>query len=302
MTELRPKTFDGIIGQDDVKSCLRIAIGSARQRNDVLGHSLFLGPPGTGKTTLALATTHELGAKIYLANGGNIKNVKDVLPYLSRLQRGDVLFIDEVHRVHTRVQESLFTVMEDFRLDMSKGALSLNFEPFTLIGATTEAGMLLRPFYDRFLHHFTLEDYSVDEICKILVANCKKINTTAEDSAVHAMAMRARFTPRIANSILQFCRDYAIVKSGPQHTLSPMPHIHDSVVREAMDLKKIDELGLDSSDRRYIMVLERAGKPMGLNTLVGITGLSRETIEHQIEPYLLKLGIIEKTNKGRQLI
>lgn len=302
MTELRPKTFDEIIGQDNVKTCLKIAIASARQRRDVLGHSLFLGPPGTGKTTLALATSHELGAKIYLANGGNIKNIKDVLPYLSRLQRGDILFIDEIHRVHTRVQESLFTVMEDFRLDMSKGALSLSFEPFTILGATTEAGMLLRPFYDRFLHHFTLEDYSIDEICKILVENCKKINITAEDSALRAMAMRARYTPRIANSILQFCRDYTIVQGGLRHTQSAMPHIHDRMVREAMDLKKIDEKGLDRSDRQYIMVLKRAGKPMGLNTLVGTTGLSKETIEHQIEPYLLKLGIIEKTQKGRKLV
>jgi Holliday junction DNA helicase RuvB len=248
---------------------------------------------------LALATAEELGAKIYLANGGNIKNIKDVLPYLSRLSRADILFIDEIHRVHTRVQEALFTVMEDFRLDMSKGALSLSFEPFTVLGATTEAGMLLRPFYDRFLHHFTLEDYSIDELCEIIVANCKKINIAAKDSAVRAMAMRARYVPRIANSILQFCRDYAVVKNSRS---SGVPYIHDSVVREAMDLKKIDEKGLDNSDRKYIMVLRRAGKPLGLNTLVATTGLSKETVENQVEPYLLKLGMIEKTSKGRQLI
>jgi len=297
--DLRPTTFDEIIGQANTKECLKIAIDSACRRNDVLGHSIFLGPPGTGKTTLARATASKLNAKIYLANGGSIKNVKDVLPYLSRLARGDVLFIDEVHRVHTRVQEALFTVMEDFRLDVSKGALSISIKPFTLLGATTEAGMLLRPFYDRFIHQLTLEDYSMDELCKMLVVNCQKINIAAEDSAIRSIAMRARYTPRIANSILQFCRDYTLVKTNSN---VHVPTISDSVVREAMDLKKIDEKGLDETDRRYIMVLKAAGKPMGLNTLVGVTRLSRETIEHQIEPYLLRLGIIEKTTKGRKLV
>jgi len=294
LMNLRPTTFDGIIGQNSTKECLKIAIDSARKRNDVLSHTIFLGPPGTGKTTLARATAAHLGAKIYLANGGSIKNVKDVLPYLSRLQRGDVLFIDEVHRVHTRVQEALFTVMEDFRLDVSKGALSISIKPFTLIGATTEAGMLLRPFYDRFIHQLTLDDYSVDELCKILMVNCAKLNIAATDNAIKAMAKRSRFTPRIANSILQFCRDYTLIRVGGNT-------IYDTQVMEAMNLKKIDEKGLDSNDRRYIMVLKRAGKSVGLNTLVGTTGLSRETIEHQIEPYLLKLGMIEKTSKGRKL-
>ena len=297
MSDLRPKTFDEIIGQDNVKSCLQIAIKSAKMRSDVLNHTLFLGPPGTGKTTLALATAHELKSKIYLANGGNIKNIKDVLPYLSRLRRGDVLFIDEIHRVHTRVQESLFTVMEDFRLDLAKSGASINFEPFTLIGATTEAGMLLRPFYDRFIHNLVLEDYNIDELCKIIKINCDKFKVYAEDVAVVDMAQRARYTPRVANSILSFCRDYACCNSDGTRTI-----ISGHIVKSAMNLKKIDEKGLDSSDKRYIMVLRRAGKPLGLNTLVGTTGLSRETIENQVEPFLLKLGLIEKTTKGRKLV
>jgi len=294
MTDLRPTTFTGIIGQSDVKECLKIAIYSARRRNDVLQHSLFLGPPGTGKTTLALVTAKEMDSKIYLANGGNIKNIKDVLPYLVRLQRGDILFIDEIHRVHTRVQEALFTVMEDFRLDVAKGATSINLEPFTLIGATTEAGMLLRPFYDRFTHQFMLEDYSVDELSKIIEINTSKLDIHAEPNAIVDIAQRSRYTPRIANHLLEWCRDYSV--SLKERIITP------SIVEKAMNLKKIDQFGLDTSDRKYIMALRNANKPLGLNTLVAMTGLSRETVENQVEPYLLKLGTIEKTSKGRRLL
>jgi len=291
---LRPKTFGEIIGQVNVKACLDIAISSAKVRNDVLNHALFLGPPGTGKTTLALATAHATGSKIYLANGGNIKGVKDVLPYLSRLGRGDILFIDEIHRVHTRVQESLFTVMEDFRLDLAKGAVSIDFKPFTLIGATTEAGMLLRPFYDRFIHQFILESYTIVELSSIIRKSCDKLKITATGDAVTNLAQRSRFTPRIANSLLQWCRDYALSFGRTK--------LEGQLIDGALKLRQIDEKGLDRSDRQYIMVLKRAGKPLGLNTLVATTGLSKETIEHQIEPYLFKLGMVEKTQKGRQLI
>lgn len=296
MTDFRPKTFDGIIGQENVKSCLKIAIQSAKERGDVLDHSLFLGSAGTGKTTLALATAHELNAKIYLSNGGNIKNLKDVLPYLSRLRRGDVLFIDEIHRVHTRVQESLFTVMEDFRLDVAKAGASINFEPFTIIGATTEAGMLLRPFYDRFIHHFMLEDYSIDELSKIISKNCEKIQVSASASAIIDMAKRSRFTPRIANSILTFCRDYAYCASASNRN-----HISDQVVESAMNLKKIDEKGLDMADYKYLNFLKLSRKPVGLRTITGFLNISSITIENQIEPYLLRLNLIEKWQNGRIL-
>jgi Holliday junction DNA helicase RuvB len=187
--------------------------------------------------------------------------------------------------------------MEDFRLDVAKAGASINFEPFTIIGATTEAGMLLRPFYDRFIHHFMLEDYSIDELSKIISKNCEKIQVSASASAIIDMAKRSRFTPRIANSILTFCRDYAYCTNASNRN-----HIGDQVVESAMNLKKIDEKGLDNNDRRYIMVLQRAKKPLGLNTIVGSTGLSRETIENQIEPYLLKLGMLDKTQKGRRLV
>ena len=295
LMSLRPKDFDGIVGQESVKQCLRIAIQSAKKRGDVLAHTLWSGPPGTGKTTLALATAHELGSEILLANGGNINKIKDITPYLFRMKRGHVLFIDEVHRINRKVQESLYTVMEDSRLDIAKGCQSINFEPFTIIGATTEAGMLLRPFYDRFVHHLQLESYTIEELSKIIKINCRKLKINATDTAIRDMAGRSRFTPRIANSILQFVRDYALVSVGSNT-------IYDTQVQEAMDLKKIDERGLDSNDRKYIHLLKIAKKPLGVRTIAASTGMSVETIEHQIEPYLLKLGMVEKTSKGRTLV
>jgi len=292
--DLRPKTFDGIIGQTNVKECLQIAIKSAKNRGDVLGHTLLCGPPGLGKTTVSLATAHEMGSKIFLANGGNVKNIKHVLPYLYRLKRGDILFIDEIHSVHKRVQEALFTVLEDFRLDLSRGALSKQFEPFTIIGATTEAGMLLRPFYDRFLHQFTLELYTVDELSSIIQNNCGRLKVNATDEAISSIANRSKFTPRIANSLLLWCRDFANAQKSSV--------IDEEVVDAAMELKQVDSLGLTNEDRLYIDTIRKAGKPLGLSTLVAITGSSRETIEHQIEPYLFKIGLIEKSSRGRSLL
>lgn len=293
MSNLRPKKLSDLVGQDDVKNCLNVAIKSAGKRSDVIDHTLFLGPAGTGKTTLALATANEVNSKIYLANGGNIKNVKDVLPYLSRLKPGDILFIDEIHRINSRVQESLFTVMEDFRLDIAKGATSISFKPFTLIGATTEAGMLLRPFFDRFSHKFMLSQYSLAELADIVKMNTKKLNISIDDDGIKSIARRSKYVPRLANSLLSWVRDYA--------TASDIKQINKDVVDRAMKLKKIGINGLDSNDRRYIMALRGAKKPLGLSTLVGLTGMSRETIENQIEPYLLRTGAIEKTKKGRQL-
>lgn len=293
MNNLRPTNFKDIIGQEDIKSCLNISIESAKKRNDVLSHTLLQSyGPGLGKTTMALAIANELGKKAYLTNGGSIRKVKDVLPYLTRLKRGDILFIDEIHRVKNNVQEALFTVMEDFRLDITKGAHSIEFSPFTLIGATTDPGLLLRPFYDRFIHKFTLEYYTIDELSSIIRANAQKLQINIDDLAIKEIANRSRFTPRVANSHLIWCRDYADVNRI---------RLDIPTVEKAFSLKKIDRRGLDNADNQYIMALKASKKPLGLNTIASITGLSKETIEHQIEPYLLKLGIIEKLNLGRKL-
>jgi len=293
--DLRPTRLKDIVGQENIKECIEILIRS--RRNSTFPHCLFLGSTGLGKTTFATTIANELNKKIYLANGGNISDSSDVLPYLARLKRGDIFFIDEIHRVNKRVQEQLFTVMEDFRYDLAKNAYSVKLEPFTMLGATTESGMLLRPFYDRFEHQFFLEDYNINEISLIIRKNCEKLKVSASDSAIDGMAKRSRFTPRIANSILSFCRDFACDSLS-----SGRISISRDIVESAMKLKKIDEQGIDNFDKKYIMVLKRASKPLGLNTLVGMTGFSKETIENQIEPYLLKLGIIDKTQKGRQLI
>jgi Holliday junction DNA helicase RuvB len=212
------------------------------------------------------------------------------------LTAGDVLFIDEIHRISKKVQEALYTVMEDFRLDIPKeDAMSIDFAPFTIIGATTEVGLLLRPFYDRFIHKLTLEDYSINELSQIISANCKKLNITATDDAIRIIAKCSRYTPRVANGILQFTRDFAYTRNSGSKC------VDNSVVINALKLQKIDGRGLDSSDRKYIMVLRRAGKSLGLKTIAASTGMSLETIENQIEPYLLKLGMIEKSSKGRIL-
>lgn len=290
----RPTTFDEIIGQESIKKCLKIAIKSAKVRNDVFGHSLWTGNSGKGKTTLALVTAHELGSDILIANGGSINKLKDILPYLTRMKRGSVLFIDEIHRINTNVQESLYTVLEDFRLDICKGAKSIEFEKFTVIGATTEVGLLLEPLRNRFIHHFQLQEYSIRELSSIIIQTAKKMPVEIDDDAVINIARRSRFTPRIANSLLMWCRDY--VKSFDRNKIG------NNDVQEAMKLKKIDKNGLDIADRQYIMVLRKANKPLGLNTISCMTGIPKETIESKIEPFLFKLNLLEKTTKGRKLL
>ena len=292
MTSLRPVKLNEIVGQNNIKTIVQVLIKS-RLRSP-LPHILFQGFPGCGKTTFATVIANEVGANILLANGGNIQKSKDILPYLVKLKKNDILFIDEIHRISKQVQESLFTVMEDFRYDIAKGARSINLEPFTLLGATTEAGMLLRPFYDRFEHHLHLEYYENAELMEIIKRSSKKLYCDIDDEAMGVIAQLSRFTPRLANSFLKWCQD--LINSEGRSKIDVQ------IVKRAMVLKKIDENGLDSSDIRYIKALKGRSKPLGLTTIVGMTGLSRETIEHQIEPFLMKLGMVEKTSKGRMLI
>jgi Holliday junction DNA helicase RuvB len=289
---MRPEKLKDIIGQNYIKQSLEILLKS--RINKDFPHCIFIGPPGLGKTTFATVIARERNSKVFFANGGNIKKQKDVLPYLVKLKKNDTLFIDEIHRVSKCVQEQLFTAMEDFRFDVSKNAYSFKLDSFTLFGATTEPGLLLRPFYDRFEHSFYLDYYTVNEIVTIVKNNSQKIDVNITDRAALMIAKRSRFTPRISNSLLKWCKDVASHKNSRQ--------IDDTLVDAAMTIKEIDENGLDNSDKKYIMVLKQLRKPVGLNTLMSMTGLSKETIELQIEPFLFKMGMVEKTPKGRVLV
>ena len=289
---LRPTSLTDIVGQKNIKECLNIILKAYARKT--MPHMLWTGPPGTGKTTFATVIANEHKSKLYMTNGGNIGKVSDILPYLMRLKETDILFVDEVHRMDVRVQESLFTVMEDFRFDVTKTATSLKLAPFTMIGATTEAGLLLKPLYDRFKNCFQLDEYSNEEITELIKINAKKLHVAISERAAGGLAKRARWTPRIANSLLEWCCAYVKAMS--------LPGINFDVVNKAMKARMIDENGLDRDDRLYLSILKRAGKPMGVNTLVSATGLSRNTVEDRIEPYLIKCGMIEKSTKGRCLL
>ena len=286
----RPQRLSDIVGQKLVKECISILLKSRRGKS--LPHILFEScGPGLGKTTFAYALANETGSDILLANGGNISKPKHVLPLLARLKRGDILFIDEIHRISSNVQESLFTVMEDFRYDIAKGANSIHLEEFTLIGATTEAGMLLRPFYDRFEHHFHLDYYNIEDLTEIVLNSSRKLGCFVDKETAEKIAQLSRFTPRIANSFLSWCNDFA--KSNGNNL------INSNIFDQARRLKQIESNGIDLVDKKYLDSLERFGRPAGITTICAATGLSRSTIESQIEPFLIKLGLVMKTTKGR---
>jgi holliday junction DNA helicase RuvB len=292
MEQLRPKKLNDIVGQEDIKACLQILLRA--RKNSSLPHHCYAGPPGTGKTTFATALASEVGGSVYITNGNNLEKIKDVLPYLLKLKGRDILFIDEIHAVSKNVQEFLYTVMEDFYFTFPKSIVTMKLEQFTLIGATTEAGLLLRPLYDRFEHHFQLDYYSVDDLSLIIQNSSKKLGCEINSECSRVLAKLSRFTPRIANSLLSWCNDY--VKANGSRT------VDKTSLERALSLKSIDNKGMDQSDRKYVGALRRAAKPLGLETICAMTGLSRNDVMYQIEPYLFKLGMIQKTPKGRVLL
>jgi Holliday junction DNA helicase RuvB len=284
--------LDDIIGQEEVKKRLSISVGAAKKRDEQLPHMLFNGPPGLGKTTLAIAVANSREVPVTVANAGNIRSVANITPYLVRLQKDSVLFIDEIHRLPMVVEEFLYPVLEDFRMDIGGDkTVSMTLPPFTLIGATTLGGQLSRPFYDRFTFHYDLELYDASDLVEILKTNTSKVGLTADNSALESLASRCRGTPRRANNYLLWLRDVADNKGES--------HISTQTVEVAMDMMGIDEQGITDSDRKYLDVLKRSERPMGINTLVSAVGIDRDTIENTIEPYLIRLGMVEKTPKGR---
>lgn len=296
---LRPQSMDDYIGQTKAKETLRIYIEAAKQRNDPLDHILFYGPPGLGKTTLAGVIANEMGTHMKVTSGPAIEKPGDMAAILSGLSDGDVLFVDEIHRLNRQVEEVLYPAMEDYCIDIMIGkgptakSIRLDLPKFTLVGATTRAGLLSAPLRDRFGVINRLEFYNIEELVQIIVHSAKILQVRIEPEGAVEMARRSRGTPRLANRILKRVRDFAQVRFDGVIT--------KRVAVEALDLLDVDKLGLDHVDRNLLMTMidKFGGGPVGLDTLAAATGEDPGTIEDVNEPYLIKNGLINRTPRGR---
>lgn len=296
---LRPQCLDDYIGQEKAKSTLKIYIEAAKQRHDSLDHVLFYGPPGLGKTTLAGIIANEMGVNMKVTSGPAIEKPGEMAAILNNLQEGDLLFVDEIHRLNRQVEEVLYPAMEDFAIDIMIGkgstarSVRLDLPHFTLVGATTRAGLLTAPLRDRFgmIHH--MEFYTEDELKLIIKQSAKVLNVKIEDAGATELARRSRGTPRLANRILKRVRDFAQVKYNGVIT--------ETVAHTALDLMDVDTLGLDRVDRNILVtIIEKfGGGPVGLDTLAASLGEDAGTIEDVYEPYLLMKGLIDRTPRGR---
>lgn len=298
---LRPRDFDNYIGQDRLKKNIKLAIDAAQKREEPLDHVLLHGPPGLGKTTMASVIANEMGAQIRVTSGPAIERAGDLASLLTNLSDGDILFVDEIHRLNRTVEEVLYSAMEDFKLDIMLGkgpsarSLRLDLPKFTIIGATTRTGSLAAPLRDRFGMIHRLEFYKPEEIQEIIQRAAKILNVKIDAPAASELAQRARLTPRIANRLLKRVRDYADVNGDGI--------IDTELSYKALDLLDIDELGLDTTDRALLVAIidNYDGGPVGVETLAALTAEERGTIEDFYEPYLMQIGLLERTPRGRKV-
>jgi len=296
---LRPTSFDAFVGQEKLKSNLRVFVLAARKRGEPLDHLLFYGPPGLGKTTLAHILAHEMGVNIQCTSGPVIEKKGDLAGMLTSLEQGDILFIDEIHRLHASVEESLYPAMEDYRFDILIGegpharSIPLSLNRFSLIGATTRTGLLTSPLRNRFGMISRLEFYSAVELEKIILRSADLLGVPIERKGAKVIARRSRGTPRVANRLLRRARDYAQVEGDGT--------IDSEIAAYALDMQEVDVEGLDQLDKLYLTTVigKFSGGPVGIETLSAALSEERDTLEDVCEPYLLQQGFIERTPRGR---
>ncbi|AYF45919.1 MULTISPECIES: Holliday junction branch migration DNA helicase RuvB [Halobacteriovorax] len=298
---LRPKDFTEYIGQKKIVQNIDVMVNSAVKRNQSMDHALLSGPPGLGKTSLAMIIANALGSHLHVISGPAIEKKGDLAAILTNLEARDVLFIDEIHRMHISVEEILYSAMEDYRLDIVIGdgaaarTMQIDIAPFTLIGATTRSGLLSNPLRDRFMAHFHFDFYQPEELAKIISNNAKKLSLGIDEDAELLMARCSRGTPRIANRILRRVRDFAIVRDSS--------HVNINDVKKSLEMMEIDERGLDRMDRRILKVIQEyyGGGPVGIEALCATLAEDRSTIEDVYEPFLLKEGFLIRTPRGREI-
>jgi Holliday junction DNA helicase RuvB len=298
-TALRPRWLREVIGQRAVVERLQISLNACKKLKEPLPHILFDGPPGLGKTTFAHVLPNEMGTTLQMTSGPALSKPADLLPFLTNLEQGSVLFIDEIHRMPRVVEEFIYPAMEDFRIDIVLGegvnarTIAMRLKHFTLIGATTRSGMLSGPMRDRFKIHEHLEFYSVDELAQIARVNARKLQTEIEDEAAVELARRSRGTPRVANSRLSWVRHYATSEADGRITMA--------VARAALDMQEVDAEGLDKQDRRYLDTLIGvfAGGPTGVEAIAATMSVPADTLSDEVEPYLLREQFIVRTPRGR---